>query len=470
MTASPGGCRMHVDGGVANGVSGLLIQTHLGLKCRPRHLRHPAGQPGWCRLRGSVNRRDPRMTIISSTEGVPMSKSAHLELRVGIDVGCHSHNVAIGLSSGEILDEFSVSHNPEGFRLFFSRVEKQDKKHGCPVSVAMEGFNGYARPLDTLVRARNYRLFNVNNLKLARFKEIFPSAAKTDDIDARKCLKLFQLRDHLPTAKDVLQEVAATPEENDILKRLTRRQRRLVNERARVLNNMQTDLPAVCPGLLEITADAANLWFLRFLTSTDSLIKLARLQRTTLLKISGIGTKYARLIQEWQKQAHFSHEAELVGEMIQEDACRILELSDKIKVLEAKFEDIASRSVIAQTLSTIPGFGTVSKSELAGEIGTIDRFIDEASLALYLGMAALDNSSGKKKGTKDPKHVNTRAKAAMMIAVDRHRKCIPESQRYYEKKRSEGKRHNQAIRALGRHLCRVIFKMLKHEKGYEIRN
>jgi hypothetical protein len=67
------------------------------------------------------------MTNISSTEGVPVSKSAYLELRVGVDVGCHSHNVAIGLSSGEILDEFSVSHNPEGFRLFFSRVEIQEK-------------------------------------------------------------------------------------------------------------------------------------------------------------------------------------------------------------------------------------------------------------------------------------------------------------------------------------------------------
>jgi transposase len=398
-----------------------------------------------------------------------VSKTARLEIRVGVDIGCHSHNVAIGLSSGEILDEFSVSHNPEGFRLFFSRIEKQEKKYGCPVAVAMEGFNGYARPLDTLVRARDYRLFNVNNLKLARFKEIFPGAAKTDDIDARKCLELFQLRDHLPIAKDALQEVAATPEENDILKRLTRRRRRLVNERARVLNNMQADLQAVCPGLLEITGDAGNLWFLRFLTSTDSLIKLARLQRTTLLKIIGIGAKYAGLIQGWQKQAHFSHEAELVGEMIQEDACRILELSDKIKALEAKLEGIASRSIIAQTLSTIPGFGAVSKSELAGEIGTIARFKDEAALALYLGMAALDNSSGIKKGTKAPKHVNTRAKAAMMIAVDRHRKCIPESQRYYEKKRSEGKKHNQAIRALGRHMCRVIFRMLKQEKGYEIR-
>jgi hypothetical protein len=38
----------------------------------------------------------------------------------------------------------------------------------------MEGYNGYARPLDGLVRQRGYRLYNINNLKLARFKEIFP--------------------------------------------------------------------------------------------------------------------------------------------------------------------------------------------------------------------------------------------------------------------------------------------------------
>ncbi len=398
-----------------------------------------------------------------------MSQIAPLELRVGVDVGCYSHNVAIGLSSGEILDEFEVSHNPEGFRLFFSRIEKQQREYDCPVAVAMEGFNGYARPLDTLVRGREYRLFNVNNMKLARFKEIFPGAAKTDRIDARKCLELFQLREILPLAKDALQEVAATPMENEILKRLTRRRRRLVNERARVLSNMQGDLQAVCPGLLEITGEAGNLWFLRLLTSTDSLIKLAKLRRATLLKIAGVGPKYATTVQLWQKRAHFSHEAELVGEMIQEDAFRILELSDQINVIEAKIENVASNSMIAQKISTIPGFGPVAKSELAGEVGTINRFKNEAGFALYIGMAALDNSSGKQKGTKTPKHVNTRAKAAMMVAVDRHRKYVPESQNYYEKKRAEGKKHNQAVRALGRHLCRVIFKMLTKEKDYEIR-
>ncbi len=33
---------------------------------------------------------------------------------------------------------------------------------------------------------------------------------------------------------------------------------------------------------------------------------------------------------------------------------------------------------------------------------------------------------------------------------------------------SLGKRHNQAIRALGRHICRVIFKMLSQERPYWI--
>ena len=48
-------------------------------------------------------------------------------------------------------------------------------------------------PLDSLVKARGWQLFNVNNLKLARFKEIFPAAAKSDRIDSAKTLELFQL-------------------------------------------------------------------------------------------------------------------------------------------------------------------------------------------------------------------------------------------------------------------------------------
>ena len=57
-----------------------------------------------------------------------------------------------------------------------------------PVDVAMEGYNGWARPLDGQVQRHGYQLYNVNNLKLARFKEIFPAPAKSDSIDAHKIL------------------------------------------------------------------------------------------------------------------------------------------------------------------------------------------------------------------------------------------------------------------------------------------
>jgi len=397
-----------------------------------------------------------------------MLTSQSLQLRVGVDVGTRCHSIAVGLTDGSLLDEFEIPHTAAGFEDFFARIEGHARRYPSAIAVAMEGYNGHVRPLDSLVKVRGWRLFNVNNLKLARFKEIFPAAAKSDRIDSAKTLELFQLRDHLPMARDVLQEVMATPAENDILKRLSRRRRRLVNERTRVINSLQADLQAVAPGLLQITRDVGNRWFLSFLTCRKAIRKLARLRRASLLKLPAIGATYADRIQAWQQSACFGPDARLVGDMIRQDAERILELNRQIKALEDEMARIAATSAIACQLASIPGYGSVCSAELAGEIGTIVRFRSEASLALYLGMAILDNSSGKFRGSKAPKHVNTRAKAAMMAAVDHHRKRVPQSQRYYEKKRAQGKKHNQAIRALGRHLCRVIFKMLSQERPYRI--
>jgi transposase len=392
------------------------------------------------------------------------------EIRVSVDVGYDQHSVAIGLSDGELIDEFDIQHRPEGFKQFFNRIELVQSVHGGLVSVAMEGYNGFARPLDRLVQERGYRLLNINNLKLARFKEIFPAAAKTDRIDARKGLELMQLGDVLPVARKVLQPVLATPRVNDQLKRLTRRRRALIEERTRVLNRMQTDLQAVCPGLLQITGRAENRWFLNFITHVTDLNKLVRLQRSTLLKIPAVGQHYAAQIRAWQCEAVFSHDVDWVGPMIIEDAQRILELGRAVEALNQQCDALIPESDIAMRIDSIPGFALVCSSELAGEIGTIDRFNREASLAVYLGMATLDNSSGNQKGSKTPRHVNRRAKMAMMVGVDKHRKQVPESQRYYEKKRLEGKSHNQAIRALGRHLCRVIFNMLRDKRDYQPRN
>ena len=391
------------------------------------------------------------------------------QLHVGIDVGCKVHRVGIADPQGKILDEFDMVHAEAGFRDFFCRVGCYKEELALPVAVAMEGYNGYARPLDRMIQEKGYTLYNVNNLKLARFKEVFPGAAKTDAIDTRKILELFHLKEHLPLAKDVLQEVIPAPLVNEKLKRLSRRRRQLVNEKIRIANRIQSDLQAICPELLSITNSVSNLWFLEFITCRDDPRQLIRLRPTTILKLHGIGRKYAGIIQEWQGKASFSHETDYVGPMIIQDARRLLELLDQIHILDRAMETLAEESQIAQRLSSIPGFGNTSISELAGEIGTLDRFTRESGLALYLGISPLTHQSGQKHRTRSPRQVNQRAKAAMMTAVARHMGYVPESRTYYDKKRAEGKTHNQAIRALGRHLVRVIWTMLKNNRDYKIR-
>ena len=125
----------------------------------------------------------------------------------------------------------------------------------------------------------------------------------------------------------------------------------------------------------------------------------------TLANVSFLGAEnpgcrhYARIIQEWQAQARFSSEVASVGQ------------------LEQQIVPAARQSALAKRIGTIPGFGTICSSELAGKIGTLERFKKEASLALYLGMAVLEKSSGKRQGTQRTRQVNRRAKLALMVAV-----------------------------------------------------
>ncbi len=73
-------------------------------------------------------------------------------------------------------------------------------------------------------------------------------------------------------------------------------------------------------------------------------------------------------------------------------AKRVVELQAELKNLEKEIGTHLLRSETGVRLKTIPGFGLICSGELAGEIGDVDRFHQESSLALYLGMAVLDTA------------------------------------------------------------------------------
>lgn len=394
-------------------------------------------------------------------------KNMQKQLLVGVDVGYRNHHVAISAPSG-IVDQFEISHDNKGFEYFFNQISTQARRFKVPDVVGMEGTNGYARPLDQMVKDKGYTLLNVNNLKLARFKEIFASPAKTDRIDAGQIVTLMRMAPFMGQANETLQKVHNVGEVETKLKRFSRRRRQLVDEKVILLNRMQADLQSVCPGFIDMFKEIDALYVLRFLSFRQDLRKLSRIRLSTIQSIPGIGKALSKKLVQWQEKATFGADVQWVGPMISNDAKRILELKEKIDVLEAQIKSLIAQSNLATIIKSIPGFGIICTGEIAGEIGTMKRFDSEAGLAIYLGMAPLDNSSGNYKGTKSPKQVNKRAKKAMMAALGIHIRKVEQSKAYYDKKRKEGKKHNQALRSLGRHITRVIWSMVKNNRKYKI--
>ena len=60
--------------------------------------------------------------------------------------------------------------------------------------------------------------------------------------------------------------------------------------------------------------------------------------------------------------------------MIVIDAQRVLELKGQIQALDQAIAALVGHSEIARRIDTIPGFGNTCSGELAGEIGTLERF------------------------------------------------------------------------------------------------
>lgn len=255
-----------------------------------------------------------------------------MEFSVGIDVGAHTHHVAILDPDGHLNEAFEIPHQQTGFDHFFSRLDHYRKRFGSTPVVGMEGLGGYARPLDRQIQNAGFSLLNLNNLKVNRFRQLFGADAKNDHRDALMIAQMVRLRTSLAgNGERVLYAAPPVDPLHQRIKRLARRQQRLIEEKVRLLMRMKADLLAVCPGLLDLTQKIDTLWFLRLLVAYPDMSRLVQARAQTLLKIPGLGKSFLSRVQAWQTQAVLSDEADVVGPMLASDAARVLELLEQIK-------------------------------------------------------------------------------------------------------------------------------------------
>jgi transposase len=388
-------------------------------------------------------------------------------LHGGIDIGSESHHVIIMDDTGKVLCDRKVAHRFSGFREAIGEFKGIEEQQRGEITFAIEGKNGYGAPFDRMLLESGFKLYNVDNLKLRRFRDVFGAEWRNDRRDAKMLAKMLKLKDHMDAEEEkAFIAVEKTPAVHEKLRILSRHQQSLIDEKIRIQNRLRKRLLEVCPDILEF-GDTNSKKLLQLLKKYPDFRVYKKITLGALLKIETIGKKTAVSIVEGLRNIQYVEELAGIYKTIISSYCRrILELKEEIEMLDRELEETGEKSAEVMQLKSIMGVGTKLSSRLAGEIGDIRRFNKESQLAVYCGVACIDDDSGKSKKTKAVYKANSICKATMIEIAGCTIRYVPESKTYYEKKRAEGKDHNHALRCLARQLIKVIFKMLTENREY----
>ncbi|HME74101.1 MAG TPA: IS110 family transposase [Mycobacterium sp.] len=139
----------------------------------------------------------------------------------------------------------------------------------------------------------------------------------------------------------------------------------------------------------------------------------------------------------------------------------IRHLDRRITKAAADIETALSAS--GSTLTQLCGIGTLTAAKILARVGSVHRFRSEAAFASYTGTAPIDTSSGDV-----IRHRLSRAGDRQLncclhtMAITQISRDTP-GRAYYQRKRSAGKSHREALRCLKRHLSASVYRQLVHD-------
>jgi transposase len=148
----------------------------------------------------------------------------------------------------------------------------------------------------------------------------------------------------------------------------------------------------------------------------------------------------------------------------------VITLNEQIKTTEQLIEDRFHRHELADVIESMPGIGAVLGAEfLAATGGDLEDFESADHLAGYAGLVPVPNDSGRVSGNLHrPRRYNRALNrvfyTSALVSIQRS----PDSRRFYDRKRSEGKRHTQAVLALARRRVNVLWALIRDRRRYRL--
>lgn len=386
-----------------------------------------------------------------------------MRITIGIDAAKEVHwATAIG-EDGEVLVNRKVDNTAQDITSLIAQLAEL----GGDRLVGIDLMGGLATLISAMLLDAGEQLVHVPGLAVNRARQgSVGGQAKSDPKDARIIADQLRLRprDFRPVV--LPDDTLAT------LRLLVTRRTDLVTDQTRRIVRMRYLLNTIHPDLeraLDLRTAGAMLLLTRYVAAGE--IRSARITALTrFLRAQGVRNPEA-LVTRARDAAKAHPDIKLPGEaataeLIREMAEEAVLCRSRITTIEHRLAEIVRAHPDAALIRSLPGMGAVLTAELLAQAGDLARFRSAAALASAAGLAPVQRQSGKSSRLQRPGHANARLKrvfyqSAFCALAD------PLSRAFYQRKRTEGKRHHQAVIALARRRIDVLWAMLASRTPFD---
>jgi transposase len=380
---------------------------------------------------------------------------------LGVDVGKSGHYAVAVDETGKPIYQTSVANDEAALR----RLVEWAKEHQA--SMVVDQPAGGATLLLKLCWQAEIRIGYLHGLAMARAREFYAGQSKTDPKDA------FVLADVARAHATRVVWLEPSSEALAHLELLCGYDADLRGDANRVSNRLRALLVSHWPALERAFGER--------LDSRGVVAVLQQYPSGPAIKALGVARLTAALkaqrvhrAEDFAKHVHQAAMAQTVSISGSATAARLIsELAEQLvavlarrDALEKEIEDGFFVLPEAPILRSLPGIGPRLGARIAVEIGSISRFRTPGHLAAYAGLGPTPWKSGTSINANLPSRFgNHRLKNALFLAAFASLRHGP-SRIYYDRKRAQGKRHNQAVLCLARRRVDVLHAMLSQGVAY----
>jgi transposase len=384
---------------------------------------------------------------------------------VGIDAGKEFHWAHVLDASGtELLSQKIENDEADIVRLIDEALSLAEE-----IVWAVDQPGGSAALLLALLWERNQRVYYVPGLSVNRASDAYRGESKTDARDARVIADQARMRSDLGELEPGEEELAE-------LGILLGRRRDLLVDHNRTITRLGEALLSLSPAL-ERTLDLNRKGPLTLLTRYQSPQRLRRAGHKRIAAylrargVKGFDSVAGKALAAAKSQSISLPAEPVAAHIVAELAAEILALKESIEEIDEEIERRFFDRPEAEILASLPGMGPLLGAEFLVAVGDLSAFDSADHLAAYAGgLVPAANDSGKRVGNnRRMRGGNKNLKRVFYQSAFASLRSSPESRAFYDRKRTEGKRHVQALIALARRRVNVVWAMLRDGTTFEAR-